>query len=259
MRKNISPFRKKDSEESKVLKKESIRLNKFIANNTDLTRREADKLILNGNITVNDTTVKEPGIQISEGDIVLNNGKILSKNTCDYILLNKPRDIEFEKSNKDTKLCIGDLIKKATNSQLYPVAALSTESSGVQLMTNDLDLNRKLEDKLLNKKVVYFIKLTNEISEDKFYEIKQGFTVNGCHIKPIDISFSNPESKSEIGMEINSISLDTVFSLFKHFEVKISQIDRVYYAGLSKKGLQRSHWRHLKPTEVAALKMGSYE
>ncbi len=258
MRKNIGPFRKKNSRESNELKGKNIRLNKYIANNSDLTRREADKLIFEGKISVNGVIIKEPGTLVSQKDQILNNSKTLKKNTYDYVLLNKPKDLEFKKDNTDTKLYVESLIKNSTKSSLTPVAELKKEASGLQLMTNDLDLIKKIETNAQKKPVVYFIKLANEITEDKLEEIRQGIELDGLHFQPSEITFSNPENKSEIGLEINSISQELIFSLFSHFKIKIELLDRVYIAGLSKKGLQRGHWRHLKTTEIASLKMGSY-
>lgn len=236
-----------------------VRLNKFIASSGLCTRREADKLIVEGMISINGEIITELGSKVLPKDNVLYNGKELKSEKHVYVLLNKPKNTATTPNDSHTKLSVFDLIKKAGSENILPAGNLDKDTTGVLLFTNDSDIYDKLSDTNYNKMSIYHAYLDKDLLEADYSSILKGFDLDGAFIKADALSYVDDDDKTQIGIEIRCGDYNIVKRVFSHFNYKIVKLDRAYFAGLTKKGLQRSHWRHLTKTEVASLKMGSFK
>ncbi len=235
-----------------------IRLNKYIASSGICSRREADTLIAEGKIAVNGDIVTELGSRVSNTDEVSYNGKKLSLGQHVYILLNKPKNCETTVSEPLTNLSVKDLIKHKGDEKFLPVGSLDKDTSGVLLLTNDNELTEKLTQPNYNKLTIYNIFLDKELSQQHFDEILKGFDLEDGFIKADTLSYVENSDKNQVGMEIRCGRNQIVRRIFTHLGYEVTKLDRVYFAGLTKKGLQRGHWRYLSEKEVSILKKGAY-
>lgn len=254
--------KQKNSAKSKKLlttTADTIRLNKFIASAGICTRREADTLIKDGKITVNGIIATELGAKISNSDVVFYKGKKLIPGKKVYILFNKPKDCDASFIKSDSTKTAMDYIKHKGDEQLFPVAPLDNDYTGLQLITNDADLAEKLNQQDYNKLDIYHIFLNKDLSEEHLKEIEQGLELHGKVVKPKTISFVESSGKDQIGIEIRSMDPKMVAALFEFLDYKIIKLDRVYYAGLTKKRLQRGFWRYLTEIEISVLSKGAYK
>lgn len=240
-------------------KASGVRLNKFIALTGACNRREADKLILDGRISVNGIVVSELGTKVQSSDKVLCDNKELKPVNPVYILLNKPKNTDTLAENSTTKLSVLDLVKKAAKETLFPVGDLHKDTTGVMLVTNDRELLEELTQPNYNKKRIYHAFLNKEFSKEDLESVLKGIIVDDEIVKFKAVSYVDDADKTQLGIEITSGRNKIVRRVFEQLDYKVEKLDRVYFAGLTKKGLQRGHWRHLKKTEVASLKMGSYK
>lgn len=236
-----------------------VRLNKHIASMGEYTRREADQLILDGKISVNGKTINTLGTKVFDRDTVLLMGKALKRTNLVYVLLNKPKNTSLDKQNTKAKLSVFDIVKKATSETILPVGHLDIQSTGVLLLTNDSELTERLKSPNNNKKEIFHIYLNKDLETEDLQAIEKGITLEGTSIKPSAISFVEENNKMQLGVEIASSKSGYLSAIFEQLGYKIDKLDRVYFAGLTKKGLQRSHWRLLKKTEIASLKMNSFK
>jgi 23S rRNA pseudouridine2605 synthase len=238
---------------------EPIRINKFIASTGVCSRREADNLIAQGKITVNGKVITELGAKVLNTDDIKYNGKVLKPENYVYVLLNKPKDTVTTLSDPHAKRTVIDLVKNACRERIFPVGRLDKQTTGVLLLTNDGDLTEKLTHPSYNKLKIYQATLDKDFKDEDFNAVLEGFELEDGFIKADDLSIIDPNNKKQIGIEIHSGRNRIVRRIFEHVGYKVIKLDRVYFAGLTKKGLQRGHWRHLSDTEVASLKMGSYK
>ena len=236
-----------------------IRLNKYIASTGLCSRRDADLLISEGKIKVNEIIITELGAKVSPKDNIRYNGKILKRENNVYVLLNKPKDTVTTLHDPHAKRTVMDLVKKACNERIFPVGRLDKQTTGVLLLTNDGELTEKLTHPSYNKLKIYHAYLDKNLIEDDFEAIKKGFDLDDGFIKADALSFVDLDDKKQIGIEIHSGRNRIVRRIFKHLGYNVEKLDRVYFSGLTKKGLQRGHWRHLSNKEIASLKMGSYK
>ena len=254
---------KKESDISSDSKKEesegAIRLNKYIAASGVCSRRDADILISDGKIRVNDKIVTELGAKVSRSDDVKYKGKKLNPEKYVYVLLNKPKNTLTTLDDPHAKRTVIDLVKKACSERLFPVGRLDKQTTGVLLLTNDGDLAQKLTHPSYNKLKIYHAHLDKNLEKTDFESIKKGIELEDGFIKADALSYVDVEDQKQIGIEIHSGKNRIVRRIFDHLGYDVKKLDRVYFAGLTKKGLQRGHWRHLSKTEVASLKMGSYK
>lgn len=234
------------------------RLNKFIASCGVCSRREADKLIQAGDITVNGETIKQLGTTVLPGDKVLYKGKELESERKVYILLNKPKDTITTTDDPHAKLTVLDLIKHKGPERIYPVGRLDRNTTGVLLLTNDGDLAKQLTHPSHNRMKIYHVLLDKQVIANDMDAIAQGIHLDDGFIKADAISYVDPSDKKQCGIEIHSGRNRIVRRIFEHLGYKVIRLDRVYFAGLTKKGLARGRWRYLNHTEIAMLKMGSY-
>lgn len=236
-----------------------VRLNKYIANTGLCSRRDADGLIKSGNITVNDEVVTEMGIKIEHNDVVKYRGEKLHRENKVYILLNKPGDYITTLDDPRNRKTVYDLTKNACPERIYPVGRLDRNTTGLLLLTNDGELTKILTHPRYNKKKIYHIFLDRNLSKNDRDQIASGITLSDGYIKVDNISYPDPSDKKQVGVEIHSGKNRIIRRIFEHFGYNVEKLDRVYFAGLTKKNLPRGKWRFLSQKEIARLKMGAYK
>jgi len=249
----------KRSSASSFKSDEEIRLNKFIANAGICSRREADELIKTGLISVNGKIVTEMGVKVKHIDEIKYNGERIRSEKKVYLLLNKPRDYVTTVSDPEGRKTVMDLIKRASIERVYPVGRLDRNTTGVLLFTNDGDLTTKLTHPKFEKKKIYHVFLNRDLSKADLEKIANGLELQDGYIKPDAINYVYADSKKEVGIEIHSGKKHIVRRIFDSLEYKVVRLDRVYFAGLTKKNLPRGKWRFLTPKEVNMLKMNAFE
>jgi len=230
-----------------------IRLNKYIANAGICSRREADKLIEAGEIKVNEKVITEMGYKVQPDEKVSYNGKQLMAEKLKYVLLNKPKDFISTLEDDRGRKTVMSLIKKAGDERLFPVGRLDRNTTGLLLLTNDGDLAKKLSHPSSQIPKVYQVELNKAFTEEDLEKIKQGVQLEDGFIK-VDEAAIITEDALDVGVELHSGKNRIVRRLFEHLGYEVVKLDRVLYAGLTKKDLPRSKWRFLKPTEVLGLK-----
>jgi 23S rRNA pseudouridine2605 synthase len=257
-----SPRKRPVRKSSIVLKRvdeNETRLNKYLASTGLCSRREADDLIKTGLITVNGELVTELGVKVRKGDDIRYNGERLKTERLVYILLNKPKDYVTTVRDDHAKRTVMELVQKACKERVYPVGRLDKNTTGVLLLTNDGDMAKKLTHPSYNKLKIYHVTLDKSLSRSDFHQIIEGINLDDGFIKADALNFVDSKSTKEVGIEIHSGRNHIVRRIFEHFEYKVKKLDRVYFAGLTKKGLERGKYRFLTETEIAMLKMGSYK
>jgi len=238
---------------------EPIRLNKFLANAGVCSRREADELIQAGVVSVNGESVNELGTKILRGDKVMIHDQLVSPDKLVYILLNKPKDCITTSDDPYAKLTVMDLVKNACKERIYPVGRLDRNTTGVLLLTNDGDLAAKLTHPKYDKKKIYQVALDRPLEQADFEQLMQGITLEDGEMKVDSLNYIDEEDPKKIGIEIHSGKNRIVRRLFEHLNYRVVRLDRVYFAGLTKKNLKRGQWRFLSEKEVNMLRMGAFE
>jgi len=238
---------------------ELIRLNKFMANAGLCSRREADEYIQQGLVKVNGNVVTELGTKITHSDTVEYNGKAVALESKCYILLNKPKDCVTTSDDPNGRTTVMDLIKGACEERVYPVGRLDRNTTGVLLLTNDGDLASKLTHPKYVKKKIYHVWTDKDIAEDDMQRIADGIELDDGPIHADAISYATDTDRNQAGIEIHSGRNRIVRRIFESLGYHVTKLDRVYFAGLTKKNLPRGRWRYLTQEEVNYLKMGSFE
>lgn len=238
---------------------EQIRLNKFLANAGLCSRREADEYIQSGKVLVNGQPATELGTKITHSDVVEYNGKVVTLESKCYILLNKPKDCVTTSDDPNGRLTVLDLVKGACNERIYPVGRLDRNTTGVLLLTNDGDLASKLTHPQYVKKKIYHVWTDKDVTEDDMQRIADGIELEDGEIHADAISYATETDRNQIGIEIHSGRNRIVRRIFESLGYHVTKLDRVYFAGLTKKNLPRGRWRYLTQQEVNFLKMGSFE
>lgn len=233
----------------------SVRLNKYIAHAGICSRREADNFIQAGVITVNGEPINELGYKVKPGDVVRFNGERLNTEKKVYILLNKPKDVTTTLEDKHAERTVIDLVANACNERVYPVGRLDKKTTGVLLLTNDGELTAKLTHPKYNRKKIYHVQLDKNLAGSDFEKIMNGLELEDGPIKPDEMSFINPGDLKQLGIEIHSGRNRIVRRIFEHVGYKVVKLDRVYFAGLTKRGMPRGKWRFLTDKEINFLKM----
>lgn len=245
-------------DEQQLAVDEKIRLNKYIAAAGICSRREADKLIEKGDVKVNGKLITELGFKLNRSDQVELKGKILNPEKKVYIVLNKPKDVVSTVSDPHAKRTVLDIVNHQGNERIYPVGRLDRNTTGVLLLTNDGELTKKLTHPSHNKKKIYHVVLNKAISKNELSDILEGIDLDDGMVNADAISYVN-ESKHEVGVELHSGKNRIVRRIFEHLGYKVEKLDRVYFAGLTKKNISRGKWRYLSQKEINILKMGAYE
>ena len=238
---------------------EQMRLNKFMANAGVCSRREADELITQGLVKVNGTPVTELGSKITAQDIVEYQDKVVTLESKCYILLNKPKDCVTTSEDPNGRMTVMDLVKNACTERIYPVGRLDRNTTGVLLLTNDGELASKLTHPKYVKKKIYHVWTDKPISEDDMQHIADGVELEDGPIHADAISYVSETDKKQAGIEIHSGKNRIVRRIFESLGYHVTKLDRVYFAGLTKKNLPRGRWRYLTQEEVNFLKQNSFE
>lgn len=236
-----------------------IRLNKFMANAGICSRREADEFIQQGLVKVNGVVVTELGTKISHSDTVEYDEKLVALERKTYILLNKPKDCVTTVDDPNGRMTVMDLVKGACTERIYPVGRLDRNTTGVLLLTNDGELASKLTHPKYVKKKIYHVWTDKDITEDDMQRIADGIELEDGPIHADAISYATETDRNQAGIEIHSGRNRIVRRIFEHLGYHVTKLDRVYFAGLTKKNLTRGRWRYLTQEEVNYLKMGSFE
>lgn len=262
--KQKSSFKKDSSNKQKSKGKvsnwdEPVRLNKFLANAGICSRREADELIQAGDVTVNGKVVTELGVKVSPKDDVKYRGKKVASEKKVYILLNKPKDVVTTVQDKHAERTVIDIVKNACPERIYPVGRLDKNTTGVLLLTNDGDLTKQLTHPSYNKKKIYHVQLDKDLTKNDMLDIAEGVQLEDDHVIVDAISYISEEDKSQVGVEIHTGQNRVVRRIFESKGYKIRKLDRVYFAGLTKKNLPRGKWRFLSEQEISILKRKSFK
>lgn len=244
---------KKSEQDNKA--SNGMRLNRFIANAGVCSRREADKYIEAGLVTINGKPVTELGTRVKLDDEVRFDGRKLDAEKKVYLLLNKPKDFVTTTDDPHADRIVMDLVKNACEERIYPVGRLDRNTTGLLLFTNDGDLSKKLTHPSHNMKKIYQVSLDKVVSKQHMEMIAEGIELEDGPIAADAISFIDKEDKTEVGIEIHSGKNRIVRRIFEHFGYRVKKLDRVYFAGLTKKNLPRGKWRMLSDKEVKFLKM----
>jgi 23S rRNA pseudouridine2605 synthase len=235
---------------------ETIRLNRYIANTGVCSRREADDLIKAGAVKVNGKIVTELGTKVGPGDTVHYGDQLLKREQLSYVLLNKPKDYITTTEDPQERKTVMALVEDAGSERIYPVGRLDRQTTGLLLLTNDGDLAERLMHPKYGIRKLYHVSLDKNLRPEDFDRIENGFELEDGFIKADEINFvGDGTDKKEIGIALHSGRNRIVRRMFEHLGYKVVGLDRVSYAGLTKKNLPRGRWRHLESSEVGLLKM----
>lgn len=230
-----------------------VRLNKFLSNAGICSRREADKLIQQGIITINDEVVTELGCRVRPGDVVRYNGQVIGKEDFVYVLLNKPKDYITTMKDPEGRKTVMDIMGQATKERIFPVGRLDRNTTGLLLFTNDGDMAQVLTHPKYNVKKVYIAVLDQPLTSTDMDALLNGIELEDGPIAVDNIAYIQGE-KTRVGVEIHSGKNRIIRRMFEHLGYEVEQLDRVYYAGLTKKELPRGRYRFLNEEEVMELK-----
>jgi len=247
-----------DNDMVKIPVKEEIRLNKFIANSGVCSRREADNFILAGVVTVNGEVVTELGtkVNINTDDIRFNGERLKGENKV-YIVMNKPKGFVTTASDPHADKTVMDLLK-ACPTRVFPVGRLDKNTTGVLMFTNDGEIAEKLTHPSYDKKKIYQVSLDNRLRQEDFEKIVSGVELNDGMIAADELEYIEADDHRKLGIEIHSGKNRIVRRIFESLGYEVKALDRVYFAGLTKKGLKRGEWRYLTEGEINLLRMGAY-
>ena len=238
---------------------EPIRLNKYLANAGICSRREADEFITAGVVSVNGVVVTELGTKVHRNDEVKFHDQPVNIERKVYLLLNKPKDCVTTADDPQERKTVMDYVKNACKERIYPVGRLDRNTTGVLLLTNDGEMASKLTHPKYLKKKIYHVYCDKNVTKADLDQIVQGITLEDGEIHADAVSYASDTDKSQVGIEIHSGKNRIVRRIFEHLGYKVIKLDRVYFAGLTKKGLRRGDWRFLTENEVNMLRMGSFE
>ena len=238
---------------------EPIRLNKYLANAGVCSRREADDFITAGVVTVNGQIVTELGTKVKRGDEVRFHDQTISIERKIYILLNKPKDYVTTVEDPQDRKTVMDLVKGACKERIYPVGRLDRNTTGVLLLTNDGELASKLTHPRFLKKKIYHVRLDKNLTAADMEQLATGIQLEDGEIHADEVSYTHETDKTLVGVEIHSGRNRIVRRMFEHLGYRVLRLDRVQFAGLTKKNVRRGDWRFLTEKEVNMLRMGAYE
>ena len=238
---------------------EPIRLNKFLSNSGLCSRRTADQYIAAGRVKVNGAVVSELGSQVLPTDQVMVDDKPVTLEAKVYVLLNKPKNCVTTLTDPEGRRTVMDLVHNACTERIYPIGRLDRNTTGILLLTNDGDLAVRLMHPAFRKKKIYEVALDKEVTVEHMQMIAHGFELEDGEIHADAISYITGQTHDKVGIEIHSGRNRIVRRIFEHLGYRVVHLDRVYYAGLTKKDLPRGRWRYLTPEEVRYLRMGVKE
>lgn len=253
-----NPYRKdlrKDKPSTRLIEETEIRLNKYISNSGICSRREADTYIKAGSAKVNGKVITEMGYKVQLGDEVRFDDQLISPETKRYVLLNKPKNFITTMDDERGRNTVMELVASASKERIYPVGRLDRQTTGLLLFTNDGEMTKKLTHPKHNVRKLYHASLDKKLAMKDLQKISENFVLDGKMVYVDAVSYIENQSKSEVGIEIHSGRNRIVRKIFEHFGYKVIKLDRVIFAGLTKKNIPRGHWKHLSQQEINNLKM----
>ena len=234
--------------------KDEIRLNKYISNSGACSRRDADIYIQSGTVKVNGIPVTEMGYMVKPGDVVNFDGATLTPEKKVYILLNKPKNFTTAMDEGQEYRNVLELVRGSTTAKIGAIGRMDKNTTGLLLFTNDTDMIRKFTLPSQKSSKIYQVSLDKNLKFEDLEKINKGLTLDGHRVFVEDVSYIDGEAKSEIGLQLRSANVKVVRSIFEHFSYDVLRIDRVAFAGLTKKNLPRGNWRLLTEQEIINLK-----
>ncbi|PWB24940.1 pseudouridine synthase [Flavobacterium sp. HTF] len=243
---NQAPKRQKASDE--------IRLNKYISNSGVCSRRDADIYIQSGNVKVNGVPVTEMGYLVKLNDVVNFDGVTLTPEKKEYILLNKPKNFTTALDEGQEYRNVLELVRGSTTAKIAPIGRMDKNTTGLLLFTNDTDMIRKFTLPSQKSSKIYQVSLDKNLKFEDLEKISKGMVLDGHRVFVEEVSYIDNEPKSEIGLKLRSSNVKVVRAIFEHFSYDVLRIDRVSFAGLTKKNLPRGNWRFLTDQEIINLK-----
>jgi 23S rRNA pseudouridine2605 synthase len=238
---------------------EPIRLNKYLSNSGVCSRREADDFIRAGLVKVNGETVTELGVKVKRSDIIAFHNEPVKLEHKVYVLLNKPKNCVTTADDPQERLTVMDLVKNACRERIVPVGRLDRNTTGVLLLTNDGDLSSKLTHPKFLKKKIYHVWLDKEVSIADMQKLAEGIELEDGKMHADAVSYVSDTDKAQVGIEIHSGKNRVVRRMLEALGYHVIKLDRVYFAGLTKKNLKRGQWRYLNDREVSMLRMGAFD
>lgn len=238
----------------KPLKSDDIRLNKYISNSGVCSRRDADIYIQSGNVKVNGEVITEMGYKVKPGDVVNFDGKTLVPEKKEYILLNKPKNFTTSGDEETDNRNVMELVRGATKSSIQPIGRMDKNTTGLLVFTNDTDMIRKFSLPNQKSPKIYQVSLDKNLKFDDLEKISGGVTLDGHRLFIDEISYIEDQPKTEIGLKLRTPNVKVVRAIFESFKYNVLKIDRVSFAGLTKKNLPRGNWRFLTEQEIINLK-----
>ncbi|QSW90932.1 rRNA pseudouridine synthase [Flavobacterium endoglycinae] len=247
-------FRKQNQPAKRQKASDEIRLNKYIANSGVCSRRDADIYIQSGNVKVNGVPVTEMGYLVKLNDVVNFDGVVITPEKKEYILLNKPKNFTTAQDEGQEYRNVLELVRGATNAKIAPVGRMDKNTTGLLLFTNDNDLIRKFTLPNQKSSKIYQVSLDKNLKYEDLEKISKGLVIEGHRVSVEEVSYIEKEAKSEVGLKLRTSNVKVVRAIFEHLEYNVLRIDRVSFAGLTKKNLPRGNWRFLTNQEVINLK-----
>jgi 23S rRNA pseudouridine2605 synthase len=238
----------------KPLKSDDIRLNKYISNSGACSRRDADIYIQSGNVKVNNIVITEMGYKVKPGDVVNFDGATLTPERKEYIVLNKPKNFTTSNEDDGDHRNVLELVRAATKASIQPVGRMDKNTTGLLLFTNDTDMIRKFSLPNQKSAKIYQVSLDKNLKFEDLEKISNGVTLDGHKLFVDEISYVENEPKTEIGLKLRTPNVKVVRAIFESFKYDVIKIDRVAFAGLTKKNLPRGNWRFLTEQEIINLK-----
>ncbi len=238
---------------------EPVRLNKFLANAGVCSRREADTFIQAGVVSVNGKVVTELGTKVLRTDEVLFHDQAVRMEKKVYVLLNKPKDYVTTTDDPQNRKTVMELVKDVCRERIYPVGRLDRNTTGVLLLTNDGEMASKLTHPQFLKKKIYHVHLDKALTAADMHHLAEGITLEDGPMKADAIEYVKEDDRKQVGVEIHSGKNRIVRRMFEYFGYRVTKLDRVYFAGLTKKNVRRGDWRFLTEKEVTMLRMGAFE
>lgn len=255
----FAPKKRQEYKEEVYDPNQPVRLNKFLANAGVCSRRDADKYIQAGVVSVNGEIITELGHKVLRTDTVLFHDNAVTMEKKQYVLLNKPKGYVTTVDDPQNRKTVMDLVRNACPERIYPVGRLDRNTTGVLLLTNDGEMASRLTHPKFLKKKIYHVTTDRNVAASDLRQIAEGITLTDGDIKADAVEYASETDKKQIGIEIHSGKNRIVRRIFEHLGYHVIKLDRVYFAGLTKKNVRRGDWRYLTEKEVNMLRMGAYE
>lgn len=248
------PTKKPNQAPKRIKEKDEIRLNKYIANSGACSRRDADIYIQSGNVKVNNIVVTEMGYLVKPGDVVNFDGALITPEKKEYILLNKPKNFTTSLDEGQEFRNVLELVKGSTTSKIAPIGRMDKNTTGLLLFTNDTDMIRKFGLPNQKSSKIYQVSLDKNLKFEDLEKIAGGVTLDGHRLYVGEVTYIDDQPKTEIGLNLRTSNVKVVRAIFESFGYNVLKIDRVSFAGLTKKNLPRGNWRYLTDQEIINLK-----